>query len=124
MPHNVNAHAFGWELILDLHECDPEKVRSKDAIIRFAVDLCDQIKMKRFGDPFVEHFGVNKPHTAGYSLVQLIETSSIVAHFSELTNAVYLNIFSCEPFDPCVIKDFSQAYFSASRVSERFVERI
>ena len=29
------------------------------------------------------------PKTAGYSLVQLIETSSIVAHFSELRRTIY-----------------------------------
>lgn len=123
MQPNVDAHAFGWELILDLYQCDPERIRSKDAIIRFAVELCDRIKMKRYGEPFVERFGLAKPHTAGYSLVQLIETSSIVMHFSEDTAAAYLNIFSCQSFDPHVVQKFAQEYFCARRAVERFIER-
>ncbi len=123
MAHIVNAHAFGWELVLDLHDCDPDKIRSKDAIIRFAVELCERIKMKRFGEPFVERFGLNEPHTAGYSLVQLIETSSIVAHFAEQTNSVYVNVFSCKAFDPTQVRSFTEGYFCAGRVQERFIER-
>ena len=123
MVPNVDAHAFGWELVLDLYDCDPELIRSKDAIIRFAVELCDRIQMKRYGDPFVERFGLSKPHTAGYSLVQLIETSSIVMHFSELTNAAYLNIFSCRAFDPYVVQTFAKDFFCAERSVERFIER-
>lgn len=124
MPQDVNAHAFGWELVLDLYGCDPEKIRSRDAIIRFVVELCERIEMKRFGEPFVERFGLNKDETAGYSLVQLIETSSITAHFAELTNSVYLNVFSCKAYDPRVVKQFAQEFFGAREVSERFLERV
>ncbi|HEY6040726.1 MAG TPA: S-adenosylmethionine decarboxylase [Anaerolineae bacterium] len=124
MPHNVNAHVFGWELILDLHQCDPEKIRSRDAIIRFVIELCDRIEMKRYGDPFVERFGLDKAETMGYSLVQLIETSSVTAHFAELTNSVYLNVFSCKAYDPKKVKAFAQEYFCSKQATERFVERV
>ena len=124
MSHNVNAHAFGWELILDLYHCDPERIRSKDAIIRFVVELCDRIEMVRYGEPFVERFGLNKAETAGYSLVQLIETSSITAHFAELTNSVYLNVFSCKAYDPHLVRDFAKEFFCARDVTERFIERV
>jgi S-adenosylmethionine/arginine decarboxylase-like enzyme len=123
MPHNVNAHVFGWELILDLHHCDPEKIRSRDAIIRFVIELCDRIEMKRYGEPFVERFGLDKAETTGYSLVQLIETSSVTAHFAELTNSVYLNVFSCKPYDPKKVIGFAQEYFCSKTATERFVER-
>jgi hypothetical protein len=37
--------------------------------------------------------------------VQLIETSLISAHFANLTNTVYLDVFSCKPYDPEVVEE-------------------
>ncbi len=114
---------FGWELLLDLHGCDPVKISSREWIERFAVEVCECLQMKRFGPPFVEHFGHEKIETAGYSLVQLIETSSVVAHFSEHSNAAYLDIFSCKEYDADAVTKFSQDFFGAHRVSSRMIER-
>ena len=50
--------------------------------------------MKAYGDPIIEHFATHSPECAGYSLVQLIETSNICAHFSDLTGDVYLDVYS------------------------------
>ena len=44
-------------------------------------------------------------------MVQLIETSLISAHFANLTNAVYLDVFSCKVYDPEVVQTFAQRYF-------------
>jgi S-adenosylmethionine/arginine decarboxylase-like enzyme len=101
---------FGMELVLDLHDCDPKLIRSKAKLATFARQLCRRIKMKRYGEN-------------GYSLVQLIETSSIVAHFSEGTNKVYLNVFSCKEFDPKDAAAFCQNYFKAKSHSARFIIR-
>jgi len=69
--------------------------------------------MKRFGDTQVVNFGEDE-RVAGYSMVQLIETSLISAHFANLTNTVYLDVFSCKPYDPETVKRFSQEYFSGN----------
>lgn len=79
--------------------------------------------MKKFGRTQTPYFGLNAPHTAGYSLLQFIETSSITGHFSELTNAVYLNIFSCKPFDARVAAKFAQTFFGAKRIRRRVLQR-
>jgi S-adenosylmethionine/arginine decarboxylase-like enzyme len=114
---------FGWQLLLDLYDCDNQKIRSRDEIVRFAVELCDRLGMKRFGEPLVEHFGYERAETAGYSLVQLIETSAIVGHFSELSRAAYLDIFSCKEYDADAVTEFAKEFFCAGRVVERLVER-
>jgi S-adenosylmethionine/arginine decarboxylase-like enzyme len=82
------------------------------------VQLCDLIEMKRFGDTQVVHFGEDEK-VAGFSMVQLIETSLISAHFANLTNTVYLDVFSCKAYDPEVVREFSQTSFggSFSRIS-------
>ena len=118
-----SAH-FGQELILNLYGCNLTTISSKAAIKRFAVTLCDRvIKMKRYGPPLIPHFGHADPVTSGYSLVQLIETSSITAHFSEFKKSVYLNIFSCAPFDPTKTIAFCKKYFGGGKVKATFLDR-
>ena len=114
---------FGTELVLDLHHCDAKTIRSRAKIAAFAKQLCRRIKMKRYGEPLLEHFGHKDPITSGYTLVQLIETSSITGHFSENTGSIYLNVFSCKEFDADDAALFCKKYFGANGMKKRFIIR-
>ena len=114
---------FGWELVLDLYDCNSRTISDEKAIKNFAGELCKVIDMKPYGEPLTPYFGENQKHTKGYSLLQFIETSSIVAHFSEGTGAVYLNIFSCKEYDVGTAENFAKNYFGASTVRSRFIVR-
>ena len=111
----VAEQVWGIATAIDIYDCDPATIRDADAIRRFVVQLCDLIEMKRFGETQVVHFGEDEK-VAGYSMVQLIETSLISAHFANLTNATYLDVFSCKPYDPDVVAQFARDYFGGSRV--------
>jgi S-adenosylmethionine/arginine decarboxylase-like enzyme len=104
-----------WGLLssLDAKNCDPELIRSAEAIREYVIKLCDVIKMKRFQDTIVVNFGEDEK-VAGYSMVQLIETSLISGHFANLTNAVYIDVFSCKIYDPYVAAEFTREFFKAS----------
>ena len=102
--------AWGIASAVDIYGCTPETIRDADAIRRFVVELCDLIEMKRFGETQVVHFGEDE-RVAGYSMVQLIETSLISAHFANQSNTVYLDVFSCKPYDPKAVEQFSRNYF-------------
>lgn len=116
---------FGQELTLDLYDCDLAKISSGEQIKRFVIELCDKvIMMKRFGEPMIPHFGHDNPITSGYSLVQLIETSNVTAHFSEYKKAVYLNIFSCAWFDKIKTENYCKAFFSAKSCVSRLTKRV
>ncbi len=119
----VSQDAFGWELILDLYNCNSKKVRSRENIRSFILQLCEILDVKRYGDPWVERFGHGQLKTFGYTVVQIIETSSIVIHFSELYNSVYLEIFSCKQFDPVKITEFCRRFFEAETVKQHLLER-
>jgi S-adenosylmethionine/arginine decarboxylase-like enzyme len=115
---------YGQELILNLYECNPEKISSGEEIKKFVIELCDNvIHMKRYGETLIPHFGHENPITSGYSLVQLIETSSVTAHFSEYKKSVYLNIFSCAWYDPQKTRDFCVKFFEAKRFEEHLIMR-
>ena len=109
-PEAVQVAVWGIASAIDIYDCNPQKIRSADLIRNFVVELCELIEMKRFGDTQVVHFGEDE-RVAGYSMVQLIETSLISAHFANLTNTVYLDVFSCKSYDPETVKSFSQNYF-------------
>jgi S-adenosylmethionine/arginine decarboxylase-like enzyme len=105
--------AWGMAAAIDIYHCDPATIRDAGAIRRFVVELCDLIEMKRFGETQVVHFGEDEK-VAGYSMVQLIETSLISAHFANLTNAVYLDVFSCKPYPPETVRQFAQDFFGGA----------
>lgn len=124
MPKQKSKENFGQELILDLYHCNLKTISSRRKIKEFVRRLCDDIiHMKRFGKPLVPHFGHENPITSGYSLVQLIETSSVTAHFSEYKRSVYLNIFSCAPFDPKKTTAFCKKFFGAKRAVSHLLKR-
>ena len=115
---------YGVELILDLYGCDPAAIRSARRLRQFVDQMCRLLGMKKFGRTQTPYFGLSAPHTAGYSLLQFIETSSITGHFSELTNSAYLNIFSCKPFDAAEATRFAKTFFGAQRLRRRVLHRI
>lgn len=123
-PNGKYENHFGQELILNLYGCDLKKISSGSEIKKFVIELCDNvIKMKRYGEAFIPHFGHDNPISSGYSLVQLIETSSVTAHFSEYKKSIYLNIFSCAWFDVDKTADFCKKFFGATKVTRRVLRR-
>lgn len=107
---------WGIASAIDIYNCDPEKIRDAEFIKQFVKDLCILIEMKRFGETQVVHFGEDEK-VAGFSMVQLIETSLISAHFANQTNTTYLDVFSCKTYDPEVVREFSQKYFGGEQSS-------
>ena len=122
MANNPAVQPWGWHLVLNLYNCDPSAIRSATTIEHFVIDLCDLIKMRRFGDPVIVKFG-DDPAVTGYSMFQLIETSNICAHFAEQTNAAYLDIFSCQYFDPQVAAEFCMNTFNPQTAIGTFINR-
>ena len=72
--------------------------------------------MKAYGDPIIADFGVD-PKVSGITAMQLIETSSITAHFANQSNSIYLDIFSCKSFKPYAAAIFCKEYFQAKKVN-------
>ncbi len=99
---------FGMRLVLDLHDCDPAMLEDGDRLTAFSADLVAELGMQAYGECGIWHFGHDDPVTAGYStekigvvrMRQLIETSSIVGHFSPALRCAYLDIFSCRAYEP------------------------
>ena len=118
-----NAAPWGVLTSLDIYGCNPGYIRDAARIRRYVLELCDLIKMKRFGECIVVHFGEDE-RVSGYSMVQLIETSLISGHFANQTNAAYIDIFSCGSYDSKLVTEFSVGYFQGERYKTHVVERV
>jgi len=117
------SQIYGKELILDLYDCDEKIISSRKELSRYIKELCDLIKMRRYKKAIIEKFGFGKDFTKGFSFIQLIETSSIVGHVSELWKRVFINIFSCGDFDEKKAAEFTKNFFRAKKVKKRVLIR-
>ncbi len=113
---------WGLSSCIDLYECDLSLMQDASAIKRFVVELCERIGMRRYGETQVVNFG-DEPRVAGFSMTQLIETSLISAHFADASRAIYLDVFSCAPYDPQAVAAYARDYFKAQRFNLQSVER-
>ena len=118
----TRTECWGVSSCIDLYDCDLDLMQDEAAIKRFVRELCDLIKMRRFGDTLVVRFG-DDPRVTGFSMAQLIETSLISAHFADNYQAIYLDVFSCAPYDPGEAADFAAHFFKAQRRSVQVIRR-
>lgn len=114
---------WGYHLILDCSKGELEKVRSKENIDAFVKDLVIAIDMKSWGEPIIEHFATHNPHAAGYSLLQLIETSNIAGHFVDENGDFYLDVFSCKEFSIDDAVKCVEKWFNPKKIKTTYLER-
>jgi len=108
---------------MNLCDCDLGVMTSRKKLQQYVDELCQAIDMKKYGRTLISYFGLGQPHTKGYSLMQFIETSAIMGHFSEHWRISYIDIFSCKPFDHRLARSFTKKFFGAGRVRSRFIIR-
>lgn len=112
---------WGYALALDIAKCNPAAIRSRPMIYQFSKQLVTKIDMKAYGEPLIQHFG--EGNKAGYTLVQLIETSNICAHFCEEDNAMFLDIFSCKQYDIETAVKVVKEFFEPEHIVRHYIER-
>ena len=112
---------WGYHLMLDCSGCSHAAITSEGVIYNFTKKLVKDIDMVAYGEPQIVNFGSG--NKAGYTLVQLIETSNICAHFVNENDTMYLDVFSCKPYDEQVVEDLVVAYFGATSIRKTFVTR-
>lgn len=117
----MTTKVWGWDMILDIAGCDLGLITDPHNIKLFARELVERIDMKAYGEPQIVNFG--SEDKAGYTLVQLIETSNITAHFSNDSCCAFIDVFSCKPFDKNVVVQVVNKYFNPDCVSHTLLER-
>lgn len=124
----TGASVYGFELVLDLKECDPS-LFSRKSLDSYFTKLCVLISMEKAEVHFWDDVGVEpeeqqtSPRTKGTSAVCFILTSSIVIHTLDILRTVYVNIFSCKEYDPDVAMEFTRDWFGGEIENSTFIKR-
>ena len=112
-----------YHLMLDCSGCDRDRITSRENIYNFTKELVKRIEMVAYGEPVIEHFANHDPNKAGFSMVQLIETSNISAHFVDKDKTMYLDVFSCKPFNNDTVIATVKEFFNSQDERINYVTR-
>jgi hypothetical protein len=100
-----------------------DKIKDVENHKNFLKVLIEEIDMVAYGEPTIKHFATHDPDKAGYSLVQLIETSNITAHFVDIDGSGYIDIFSCKPYDVDVAIACVKRFYNFTNYQSNFIQR-
>ncbi len=111
---------YGYELIMDLHNCNVSKFNRK-SLDDYFEKLCKAIDMEKCERYWWDDVGVplneqeTEPHLKGTSAVQFIKTSNITIHTLVLIKSAYINIFSCKEFDKGLAEKITKEWFESEK---------
>lgn len=117
------AEVWGHHLTIDAGGCSNGLITDPDYLEGWVKDLVEKIGMVAYGEPQIVHFGKNEPHLSGWTVIQLIETSNIVAHFCDNTDQAYIDVFSCKPFPVDMACQHILDWFCPSSMRTNFLTR-
>lgn len=112
----VSTHLAPWGhyAILDCSECNLASIQSEETLRTWITEVLVAIEMEAIGGPIIARTGVDQADKEGFTLVQIIETGSIVAHFIDRDRHIYVDVFSCKEFTPEVVETCLKKHFGAS----------
>jgi S-adenosylmethionine/arginine decarboxylase-like enzyme len=114
---------WGYHLILDCAGCDQASITDPTILVSWIKSLVSEIEMVPYGEPQVLHFGHNERHLEGWTVIQLIETSNIIAHFNDHTREGYIDVFSCKTFDDDIVEANVRKFFNPVKIRKTFLTR-
>ena len=123
IPDIQQNNFWGMHLIIDMENCDKKLIQDKNNIYKFSKKLVNTIEMVPFGEPIIEYFATDNPKASGFSLIQLIETSNICAHFADNSQSAFLDVFSCKPFIPDDAIKIAKNFFTPEIINSKVILR-
>ena len=112
---------WGTHLLLTARKCHPLSIRCIRTIEAFSNNLVKKIDMVPYGPPQIAYFG--EDDKKGFTLVQLIQTSNITAHFVEQYDEIHLDVFSCKDFNPVTVESEVRRHFYAEEITSQVIKR-
>jgi len=120
---NRTINGYGPHLMLDLAECNPDILNDLDACFNLLNDLPGKIGMTKITQPYVFRYNGQIPEDAGITGVTIIAESHISLHTYPHKNFVFVDLFSCKPFDVESAKSYVIQFFQSKSPSVYTYER-
>lgn len=115
--------SFGPHLTLDLSDCNIDKLKDLDFVFKILNDLPDKIGMTKVTQPHVFHYEGLVPEDKGVTGMVIIAESHISVHTFSEKNYIFVDIFSCKPFDVEFAAKYIIDAFEAKKIEKNIVHR-
>ncbi|MBF0216194.1 MAG: adenosylmethionine decarboxylase [Candidatus Omnitrophica bacterium] len=110
------GEGFGPHLMMDLRECNEEKLRDYHHIFNILDKLPEMIGMTKITQPYVFPYSGLVPEDKGITGTVIIAESHISIHTFQVKDYCFVDIFSCKEFDV----DFASNYIARAFESRKF----
>jgi len=117
------THGYGPHLMLDLNDCNPEILNDLETCFKLLSELPLQIKMTKITQPYVFRYNADDPEESGITGVVIIAESHISLHTYPKKKFVFVDLFSCKPFDTEMAKNYVVNFFQSKSVKSFIRER-
>jgi S-adenosylmethionine decarboxylase len=106
---------FGPHLMLDLAECDQEKLQNLDLVFDVLNQLPDKVGMTKITQPYVFKYHGVVPEDWGITGSVIIAESHISIHTFPGKKYCFVDLFSCKPFDVLKAKEYLITIFASKK---------
>ena len=106
--------AFGYQLDVDVYDCDEKAVSDVDGLVRWMEDVVDKIGMAIYDHDSMHtqaHLYGDDDSNRGVTAFVPLTTSSFVVHTVIASGSVHISLFSCRKFCSKVVRDAVLTHF-------------
>lgn len=127
VPKNNNLEniptGFGPHLMLDLSDCNSEKLNDYSFCFKLLYDLPDQVGMTRITQPYVFPYSGLVPEDEGITGFVVIAESHISIHTFPKKKYAFIDAFSCKDFNVDGVKSYFIDAFESKKPEIFYIER-
>ena len=114
---------WGYHSVFDCWDCDRTAIQDKNTVRNFITTLVKDIDMVPIGNPQISQTAIGQDDKEGFTAIQIIETSTITAHFINSTGSLYLDVFSCKKFDREIVQMLIKQFFNPKSIRKESLIR-
>ena len=114
---------WGYHSVFACWDCDRTAIQDKNTVRNFITTLVKDIDMVPIGNPQISQTAIGQDDKEGFTAIQIIETSSITAHFINSTGSLYLDVFSCKKFDREIVQMLIKQFFNPKSIRKESLIR-
>ena len=119
----VIKESFGPHLMLDLRQCNEEKLKDYNLVFDVLHDLPGKIGMTKITQPYVFPYSGLVPEDKGLTGTVIIAESHISVHTFQEKDYCFVDVFSCKNFDVDFAAEYLVNAFESKEYDKHVVSR-
>lgn len=115
--------SFGPHLMLDLRQCNTDKLKDFNLVFDVLHDLPEKIGMTKITQPYVFPYSGLVPEDKGITGTVIIAESHISIHTFQEKDYCFVDVFSCKHFDVELAAEYVINAFESKDFDKHVVNR-